>query len=127
MPEISQATLVQWCVVWERADTDTRYGEPRLNAPINVRCRWNVTDQANPTQDQSQEQYPRTVPVGVEVKLGSIVWGPGKIKDLPNNPRSLPTYFEVVASSKTPDIKGRHPSYSVTLQKASKVLPDLVS
>jgi hypothetical protein len=82
-----------------------------------------VNDQANPTQDYTQESYPRSVPVGVEVGLGSFVWGPGKIRDLPSNP----TYFEVVASSKTPDIKGRHPSYSVSLQKASQTLPEVVS
>ena len=123
MPRATQKTLRQWCIVWERADTDTRYGEPQLNAPLNVRCRWLVNDQSNPSQEQTLEQYPRQVQVGKEVKLGSIVWGPGRIKDLPNNP----TYFEVVASSKTPDVKSRHSAYMITLQKASKTLPQLVS
>ena len=122
MPEISQAILCDWCVVWQRSDTKTRHGQPRVSSPVNVRCRWNISDQVNPTQEMATEQYPRSVPVGIEVVLGSFVWGPGKIADLP----ASPTYFEVIASSKVPDLKGRHYSYNISLQKASKTLPDLV-
>lgn len=122
MPEISQATLCDWCVVWQRSDTATRHGQPRVSSPVNVRCRWLTSDQANPNQDMTSEFYPRSVPVGIEINLGSFVWGPGKIRDLPTSP----TYFEVTATSKTPDIKGRHYSHQVTLQKASKTLPEVV-
>lgn len=123
MPEISQATLCDWCVVWQRVDTNTRHGQSRVSSPVNVRCRWLTSDHASPSQEVTSEFYPRSVPVGIEVNLGSFVWGPGKIAELPSNPK----YFEVVATSKTPDIKGRHHSHQVTLQKASSTLPGVVS
>ncbi len=75
------------------------------------------------SQDSSPQQYPRQVPVGEYVPLGSYVWGPGKIEDLPEKP----VYLEVTSSENTPDLKGRHPFYSVSLQKASKGLPELRS
>ena len=123
MPELSQVTLIHWCVVWQRVDTETRYGKARVSAPINVRCRWQDTDQSGPSQEVTQEQYPRSIFVGQEVQLGSYIWGPGKIKDLP----AAPVYFEVVGKDKTPDLKSRHYSHRVSLQKASKTLPELYS
>lgn len=123
MPDISQANLKQWCVIWQRQDTKSRKGIARLGSPSNVRCRWVISDQNAVSQEASREAYPRHVPVGVNVALGSYVWGPGKIADLP----SSPTYFEVIGVEQTPDLKGRHPTYVITLQKASKTLPEVVS
>ena len=122
MPELVQASWTHWLVVWQKTDTKTRYGQPRLGSPTEIRCRWIINDQASPTQEITREDYPRSVPVAKEIALGSIIWGPGKITDLP----SSPIYFEVTSISKTPDLKGRHPAYRVTLQKASKTLPELV-
>lgn len=121
MPDISQAMLPQYCVVWQKRDTKTHYGQVRLESPAEVRCRWNIGDYTSPTQDTTQEQYPRSISVGTEVLLGSYVWGPGQITDLPTEPK----YLEVVGTEKIPDIKGRHPTYRITLQKASETLPGL--
>ena len=123
MPDISQMNLFQWCVVWEKSDTKSRYGQPRVSSPTNVKCRWLISDQEGVTQEGTTEDYPKTIPVNTDVPLGSYVWGPGKIADLPSEPQ----YWEVVGRSKTPDLKNRHPSYQITLRKASKSLPDLVS
>lgn len=122
MSDISQVYLIHWCVVWQKLDTKTRKGQTRVSSPVEIRCRWLPSDQANVSQPQTTEFYPRSVPVGSEVVLGSYVWGPGKIDELPSDP----TYFEVVGVSKTPDLKGRHPVYRITLQKASKTLPEVV-
>jgi len=121
MPDISQMNLYQWCVVWRRSDTKSRYGQARVLDPINVRCRWLISEQEGVTQDGSSEQYPRTIPVNQAIALGSYVWGEGKITDLPDNPQ----YWEVVGYSQVPDLKGRHYAYQLTLQKVSKELPDL--
>lgn len=122
MPDITRVILTDWCVVWQRSDTKDKYGRARVSAPIEVKCRWSEQDQVGVTQDNTTEHYPRSIPVSQEIALGSYVWGNGKIADLP----SSPVYFEVVGRSKTPDIKGRHPAYSIVLQKASKTLPELV-
>ena len=122
MPDISFANLVNWCVVWVRQDTNTRKGQARVSSPINVRCRWATSDQSMVSQDATQEGYPRYIPVGQEIALGSYVWGPGKIEDLP----ASPVYLEVIGRSNTPDLKGRHPVYTINLQKASGTLPELV-
>lgn len=123
MPDITQANLVHWCVVWRRTDTLTRMGQARVERPVNIRCRWNINDQMSVSQDSSPEQYPRQVPVGEYVPLGSYVWGPGRIADLPAKPQ----YLEVISSEHTTDLKGRHPYNSVSLQKASKGLPEIRS
>jgi len=124
MPEVSQVALIHWCVVWQRVDTNTRYGQARVSSPVQMKCRWpGTTEQANVSQEVTQEQYTKSVFTGKEVKLGSYVWGPGKIADLPDEP----TYYEVIAKEDTPDIKGVYYSHRVTLQKASKVLLEVVS
>lgn len=122
MPDITQAILTQWCVVWKKADTKTKYGTARVNSPVNVRCRWASMDQARVSQESTVEQYPNQIPVGESVPLGSYVWGPGTISELP----AEPVYLEVVGSGNTPDINGDYPFYSISLQKASKTLPTVV-
>lgn len=122
MPDLT-VKLNQWCVVWYKSDTSTRHGQPRVESPVNVRCRWVDNQQQSVTQDATREGYPLSIPVSREVPLGSIIWGPGKIADLPDTPQ----YYEVVSVSKTPDVKGRHPGYVLSLQKASKSLPEVVS
>lgn len=121
MPDVSTVMLKQWCVVWQKVDTKTPHGLPRVSSPVEIKCRWLVTDQESVTQDASQEAYPRSIPVAKYVALGSYVWGPGKIADLP----ASPTYYEVVGTQKVPDLKSRHPAYQITLQKASGTLPAL--
>jgi hypothetical protein len=59
--------------------------------------------------------------VAKQVALGSYV-ARGKIADLPTSPQ----YFEVVGIDEISDVKGRHTSYRLTLQKASKTLPEVV-
>jgi hypothetical protein len=122
MPDITQAILTQWCVVWKKTDTKTKHGQARVSSPVNVRCRWASMDQASVDQGSTTEHYPNQVPVGEYIPLGSYVWGPGKIVDLPSNP----VYLEVVGSGKTPDINGNHPFYQISLQKASQTLPEVV-
>jgi hypothetical protein len=121
MPELAHSMLPHWCVVWTRSDTQTKHGRPRLGSPTDVRCRWTTADQASSTQDNFQETYPRHLPVGQDIGLGSFVWGPGRVRDLPASPQ----YYEVVGKQKVPDVKGRNYAYIVNLQKASKTLPDL--
>jgi hypothetical protein len=60
--------------------------------------------------------------VSIEIALGSFVWGPGQIVDLPVSPQ----YYEVTGTDKVPDLKGRHPTYRITLQKAMKTLPEVM-
>jgi len=122
MPDISQAMLPHWCVVWRRSDTKTKFGKARVRAPINVKCQWIVDDQNNSSQEITRENYPRSVPVNREIPLGSYVWGPGRIGDVP----SSPTYWEVKGYSKTPDINGNYPVYRIILIKASQTLPEVV-
>lgn len=121
MPDISFANLHHWCVVWQRSDTKTKHGQPRVSSPINVRCRWVTADQSMVSQEETREIFPRYIQVGQEIALGSYVWGEGKIEDLP----SSPVYLEVVGRSNTPDLKGRHPVYTLNLQKASGTLPEV--
>lgn len=121
MPELTQASWTHWLVVWQKLDTKTRYGQPRLSSPVNMRCRWTINDQESVTQDSTDESTPRSLPVAKTVALGSYVWGPGKITALPTEP----SYFEVVGIQKITDLKGRHPHYRITLQRASKTLPEL--
>lgn len=122
MPDISQANLRQWCVVWEKSDTSTSHGQPRVESPVNVRCRWVTAERASVTQEGTTESYPLSVPIGRSFAVGSYVWGPGKIADLPVNPQ----YYEITGFDETPDLKARHPAYVASLQKASKTLPTVV-
>ena len=121
MPDPAFSSLVDWCVVWQKVDTKTKYGQPRVGSPVNVKCRWLVNDQSSLAQDATQESYSRSIPLAKEVLLGSYVWGPGKIEDLPGSPQ----YYEVIGVQKISDVKGRHPHYRASLQKASKTLPAL--
>lgn len=123
MPQLNQISLRQWCVVWTKSDTRSTKGQVRLNSPVNARCRWNTVDGETVDQDGTTISYPRTVPVGIDVPVGSYVWGAGKIADLP----SKPVYLEVVGRAVTPNLKNRHPTYVLTLQKASQTLPTVVS
>jgi hypothetical protein len=86
-----------------------------------MKCRWIINDQSMPSQATTSEAYPRNVRIAKAVPLGSYI-AKGKIADL----GSSPTYFEVVAINKIEDIKGRHPVYNLTLQKASKTLAETV-
>lgn len=121
MPELAVVNLRQWCVVWFKSDVYDRHGQPRLADPVNVKCRWVTSDSESPTQDQTRESYTMGLPVDRAIPLGSIVWGQGKIADLPASPQ----YWEVISASTTPDIKAKHPAYNITIQKASKTLPEL--
>lgn len=121
MPDISKATLRQRCVVWKAQDTKTRHGQVRVASPITAKCRWLTNDQAGPSQEKTEESYPRNLMIDQWIPLGSYLWGPGRLADLPSSPQ----YYEVINSQKFPDIKGRNPAYRVTLQKASKTLPTL--
>lgn len=123
MPDVTWTNLRQWCVVWDKLDNASQFGQVRVSSPRNVRCRWVIGDQQSVGQDAVGEAYPRTINVGSQVALGSYVSGPHKLAELPDEP----VYLEVVGSQKIPDLKGRHPAYILSLQKASKTLPTVVS
>ena len=123
MPEITFTNLRHWCVVWQKSAQKTRYGQAKLSSPTNVRCRWVSTENSAVSQNMNNEAETIQIPIGQEVPIGSYVWGPGKIADLP----SSPTYYEVVYIAKTPDLKGRHHAYVASLQKASGTLAEVTS
>ena len=114
--------MPNWCVVWEKSTQRTRLGT-KVDSPVDVRCRWNIGDQLSVSQEVTQEAYPRAMRVSQQVSIGSYVWGPGKVVEVPDSPQ----YYEVVGSQVIQDVKGRHPTYRISLQKASKTLPTLSS
>jgi hypothetical protein len=122
MPDPTQVNLKQKCVVWPKTGHNTRYGMPEFGEPYEVRCRWSqvLDDQSQPTEDRTTESYPRSMPVGQHIPLGSKIWGPGTLKDVPEDA----VYLEVVATREVPDLKGKHPARRVTLQKMSRRMHD---
>ena len=120
MPDVAYVNLIHWCVVWKRLNTSTRYGQAKLDQPVEMRCRWTyeLDDLASPAQDRTVESRGRSIPIGEEVPLGSYVWGPGLIEDMPDDPE----YYEVIGTRMAYDLKGKNPHHRITLQKASKTL-----
>jgi len=124
MPDITQVSLTDWCVVWLKSDEKNRRGLPRVQSPIEVRCRWVYEDRLNSSLDRTIESFPRSIQVGRNVPVGSIVWGEGRQSELD---LTVCPYLEVSALQVIPDFTGRHPSYRITLVKASNTLPEIVS
>lgn len=120
--EVHQATL------WEFAGYD-RNGEPTVEAPRQICCRWKVAKNAASDAEVTPIAKPVTAFVNEEIAIGSILYkgcletvvGTGTGLEISNV-----TLHVVESYDETFDLKGAVATRSVTLKKYGNTLPTVV-
>ena len=106
MPPIETMERNQKAVLWEKSGTD-RYGEPTLEAPVEIDVRWNDKAPALANSPNKEtERIDATAVVAQDIPLGSDMWlgtlnswyGVGSAGDGTN-------VVTVIRSRKVPDLK----------------------
>lgn len=120
MPDVTVINLRQKAVLWPIPGRD-RYGQPELGTAQEISCRWEGQTSASISDQGSPHNRSVTVHTAIAVDLGSLMWL-GRLVDLPTSDYEEDLY-EVVSFQKTPDIKGKHPKYTLSLQKYRASLP----
>lgn len=123
--KIATRGLVQRAVLWA-ASSPSRYGETRVNSPIEIPCRWEqgVTLANDPVANH--HQVDGTVYVDQEVPLGSIL-RLGGLEDLPTSSNYYDGLYEVVGIGLVPNVKAQSFRRPLTIVKYKDQLPQLVA
>ena len=121
MPRLGRTNLNQKAVLWKAAGYDS-YGEPTLDAPQEIDCRWDQDRRENVSDQGTPIAIDATAVVEIDIPIGSIM-RQGALEDLPD---TLDSLFKVVSFSSVPDIKGRVFVRDVSMQRYSESLPGTV-
>lgn len=126
MPQPERSYRRQDAVLWEASGNVDSYGVPLLEAPVDIKVRWNkvraqARDQAgNPTNIDATVVVDRVVPVGSRMWLGTH-------EDFLGTGSSGGTteVMEVVRYEETPDVKARASRKMVYLARYKDAQGDL--
>lgn len=114
--------LNQKAVYWANSGELDDFGEPTLNAGVEINVRWEEKrgELLNANDDRIATEV--NVVVDREIAIGSILWK-GLLEDHVTGTST--GYKQVVAYNEIPDIKARNYRRVVTLAKHSDRLPTL--
>ncbi len=120
MPAPETISRHQKAVLWTASGFDD-YGEPKVDAAIEITVRWEERLQEAVDPNGNTIALDAMVVVNQDVVVGSIMWL-GKKDDLATPPVDLK---RVMTFNKIPDVKGRISRRTVGLIRYSNKLPAL--
>jgi hypothetical protein len=111
--------------LWERVGNDA-YGEPIVSSPIELRVRWEDTDDEMRKPDSTLIRLAATVVVDRKVPIGSIMWK-GDLDDWNGTGSSTDEIdlMQVEAYLETPDLKNRYLRRVLRLSRFRSTLPTI--
>ena len=124
MPSIETADRHQKAVYWAANGFDD-YGEPKVDAAIDLNVRWENVDMETVDVKGNTIAIDAVVVIDRVIPVGSIFWE-GQLSDIPGTSNVPAADFrQVVKFSSIPDIKGRNIRRLVYLRRLSDELPAL--
>ena len=94
--------LPQTATYWAAGSTD-RYGKPVLSAPVQIRCRWEDSNQQVMSKKGEEIISKARVFLASDVSLdGYLLLGTSAVGD----PTPLNNAYEIQAKTTTPDLRG---------------------
>ena len=110
----------QYAVLWTVAGRDGE-GNPTLNNPVEIRCRWEDGSREIRRSDGTIIAVDATVYVDRSIAVDSILCR-GRLDDVGDSPTNL---NRVAYINTIPDIRNQHVNYELLLVRHNNTLPSL--
>lgn len=127
MPPLETTSLIHKAVLWKSTSRLTRDGRKKVEAPIQIKCRWEKVRRQSINGAGAIVGTVATVVVDREAPDGSILWL-GELDDWygTGSGHDEGELMEVVSYEEVSDIKGRNVRREVGLVRGNDTLPPLV-
>lgn len=124
MPYHGHKYLKQKAVLLAATGFD-RYGEPTVAAPAQVSCRWEEKHSESVDAKGADIAIDCQVMIAQAVAVGSVMWKGTLVQWYSLNGSAGPDVdlFRVAFCNQVPDLKARHTTYSLGLQRFSGTQP----
>lgn len=99
--------LKQKAVLWSQGEqAPDGYGNPRVSAPVEIKCRWEDTSEEFIAADGTKQLSKSVVMVDRDLRAGDVLWL-GLLADVPDreNAKNNPGAWEVRSFQKLPNFK----------------------
>ena len=123
MPHITRKYRTEKIVAWFSTGRYDNYGNPVVEPPIEIECRWQNVDREVRSVDGSVIACDALVYPMVDVPSQSIFWR-GALADLPDQPTNLKLVQEV---DKVPSLDGQNFDRECFMLSYSNKLPTVAS
>jgi hypothetical protein len=130
MPSLETIDLYDVAVLWARNGRDNRYGEPDVDAPVEIQCRWIQSRREVMGPDNTPIALDATVIVRQLVPIGSLMllgtlndwYGTGTGTGSGSSDEAI-ELMQVETHSITPDLRHRSTRREMGLVKFRGTLP----